>query len=65
MAKKKKQDIGEAIKRFREGPQMPRPKPPAPKAPEPPKDYMDSPGMQSPERRKKTQYRPKRSADLA
>ncbi len=58
--KKKKQTVSEAIKRFREGPQMPRPKPPAPKPP----DYMDSPGFQSPERRKKTQYRPKRS-DLA
>ena len=54
MAKKKKQDIGEAIRRFREGPQMPRPKPPAPRPP----DYMDSPGMQSPEQRRKTQYRP-------
>ena len=63
MAKKKKQDIGEAIRRFREGPRMPRPKPPAPRRPELPRDYMDSPGMQSPERRKKTQYRPKR--DLA
>ncbi len=52
--KKKKQTVSEAIKRFREGPQMPRPKPPAPKPP----DYMDSPGFQSPERRKKTQYRP-------
>ena len=56
MAKKKKQDIGEAVRRFRQAgqPQMPRPKPPAPRPP----DYMDSPGMQSPERRKKTQYRP-------
>ena len=60
MAKKKKQDIGEAIRTFREGPRM---SPPKPKAPAPP-DYMDSPGMQSPERRKKTQYRPRRS-DLA
>ena len=53
MAKKKKQDIGEAIRTFREGPRI---SPPKPKAPTPP-DYMDSPGMQSPERRKKTQYR--------
>ena len=51
--KKKKQDIGEAIKRFREGPQIPRPKPPAPRPP----DYYDSPGFQSPEQRKKTKYR--------
>ena len=55
MAKKKKQDIGEAIRRFREGPQMPRPKPPAPPAPKPP-DYYDSPGFQSPERRQASEY---------
>ncbi|MDC3064209.1 hypothetical protein OA097_00765 [bacterium] len=62
--KKKKQDIGEAIRRFKEGPRMgpPKPKPPKPpKPPEPterPADYYDSPGFQSPEQRKKTQYRP-------
>ena len=56
MAKKKKQTVSEAVKRFREGPQIPRPipKPPAPKPP----DYYDPPGFQSPEQRKKTQYRP-------
>ena len=64
MAKKKKQTVSEAIKRFREGPRMgpPKPqppKPPTPKRPEPRSvDYYDSPGFQSPEQRKKTQYRP-------
>ena len=67
MSKKKKQDIGEAIRRFREGPRMEPPKPQPPKPPEPqatrdqappPSDYYDSPGFQSPEQRKKTQYRP-------
>ena len=57
MAKKKKQDIGEAIKRFREGPRMQPPKPQPPKPPEPPADYYDSPGFQSPEQRKKSKYR--------
>ena len=55
MERKKKQDIGEALKRLREGPQMPRPKPPEVRPP----DYMDSPGFQDPERREKTKYRPK------
>ncbi len=61
MAKKKKQTVSEAIKRFREGPRMGPPKPQPPKPPEPPErpsDYYDSPGFQSPEQRKKTQYRP-------
>ena len=50
---KKKQDIGEAIRRFREGPQrIPRPKPPEPRPP----DYYDSPGFQSPEQRMATEY---------
>ena len=58
--KKKKQDIGEAIRRFREGPRMGPPKPKPPKPPKPPapdSDYFDSPGFQSPEQRKKSKYR--------
>ena len=59
MTKKKKQDIGEAIRRFREGPRMgPRkPKPPAPplRRPTPPREQeggeFDSPGFQSPRQR--------------
>ena len=60
MAKKKKQTVSEAIKRFREGPRLeaPKPQPPKPPKPERPADYYDSPGFQSPEQRKKTQYRP-------
>ena len=54
MAKKKKQDIGEAVRRFRQAgqPQMPKPKPPELRPP----DYYDSPGFQSPERRKASEY---------
>ena len=54
MAKKKKQDIGEAIRSFQRAgqPQMPRPKPPEPRPP----DYYDSPGFQSPEQRMATEY---------
>ena len=58
---KKKEDISEAIRRFRQGPpSLPRPKPQPPKRPEPPdmKDYLDSPGFQGPEERKKSKYRP-------
>ena len=55
--KKNKQYIGEAIRRFREGPRMEPLKPQPPKPPELPADYYDSPGFQSPEQRKKTKYR--------
>ena len=56
---KKKEDISEAIRRFREGPpSLPRPKPQPPKRPKPPEDYFDSPGFQGTEERKKTKYRP-------
>ena len=57
MTKKKKQDIGEAIRRFREGPRMGPPKPQQPKLrrPTPPKEQeggeFDSPGFQSPRQR--------------
>ena len=56
MTKKKKQDIGEAIRRFREGPRMPRPKPPKPRPPALPNreqegGEFDSPGFQSPRQR--------------
>ena len=53
MTKKKKQTVSEAIKRFREGPRLEPPKPQPPKPPE----YFDSPGLQSPEQRKKSKYR--------
>ena len=56
--KKKKQTVSEAIKRFREGPRLEPTRPQPPKPPERPADYYDSPGLQNPERRKKTQYRP-------
>jgi len=53
MTKKKKQDIGEAIRSFREGPRMPAPKPRPPAAP--PREQeggeFDSPGFQSPRQR--------------
>ena len=49
---KKKQDIGEAIRRFREGPRM---GPPKPKPPAPPREQeggeFDSPGFQCPRQR--------------
>ena len=61
---KKKQDIGEAIRRFKEGPRMQPPKPRPPKPPKverdelPAEGYYDPPGFQSPEQRKKSKYRP-------
>ena len=59
MTKKKKQDIGEAVRRFREGPRMGPPKPKPPSAPsrrrtpsnEPVGGEFDSPGFQSPQQR--------------
>jgi len=66
MTNKRKQDIGEAIRRFREGPRMGPPKPKAP--PVPPREQeggeFDSPGFQSPQQRidaaKKTEERKRR-----
>tara|TARA_R100001480_G_scaffold83634_1_gene91812 strand:- start:249 stop:458 length:210 start_codon:yes stop_codon:yes gene_type:complete len=50
MTKKKKQDIGEAIRRFREGPRMGPPKPQQPPMEQPGGEF-DSPGFQSPRQR--------------
>ena len=61
MTKKKKQDIGEAIRRFKEGPRPPKPRPPA-APPNPARRTLeytreqeggefDSPGFQSPQQR--------------